>query len=263
MKKGLNSYQLKLIALCFMILDHLYSKLNWPMHEYLNWPFWPQWIPVITRFVSPLFLYLMVDGFYHTRSRQKFLTRLFTAALIMQAGNIVLNYVFHNVDHYTGKYTFRSLLNGNNIFLTLAVLFAFIWCLENMKQRKKVILNVVLAFLTGAFSLFLEGGFELLPVTLVVWFFHERKALQCVGICVWSGLLLAKALISYFTGSMGTSLYVDLCFDNEWAMFVVIFFILLYNGERGKNTKFTKYMFYVIYPLHLWILEIVRNLIIP
>ncbi len=263
MKKGLNSYQLKLIALCFMILDHLYSNLNWPMHEYMNWPFWPQWIPVITRFVSPLFLYLMIDGFYHTRSRRKLLTRLSAVALIMLVGNVILNYIFHNVDTRTGEYTFRSLINGNNIFLTLAVLFAFVWCLENIKQRNKVAPNVVLAVAIGTFSLFLEGGLELLPVTLIVWFFHERKALQCVGICVWSGLLLAKALFSYFTGPAVTSLYTDLCFDNEWAMFVVIFFILLYNGERGKNTKFSKYLFYVIYPIHLWILEIVRNLIIP
>lgn len=263
MKKGLNSYQLKLIALCFMILDHLYSILSWPTHEYLNWPAWPQWISVITRFVSPLFLYLMIDGFYHTRSRQKFLIRLFAAAFIMQGGNVVFNYLLHNVDRNTGKYTFRSLVvNGHNIFLTLAVLFAFVWCLENVKQRKQVILNGCLAFVTAVFSLVTEGGLYLLPITVVVWLFHERKALQCVGIGIWSILLLIKALVSFYAGNSGTTLYVDLCFDNEWAMFLVIFFILLYNGERGKNTKFTKYLFYVIYPLHIWILEIVRHLIV-
>ncbi|MBP3754774.1 MAG: hypothetical protein J6I66_07945 [Lachnospiraceae bacterium] len=39
--------------------------------------------------------------------------------------------------------------------------------------------------------------------------------------------------------------------------------LLLYNGERGKNIPFTKYMFYVIYPVHLWILMIVRYMIMP
>jgi len=31
----------------------------------------------------------------------------------------------------------------------------------------------------------------------------------------------------------------------------------------GEIYEISKYLFYVIYPIHLWILEIVRNLIIP
>ena len=71
MKKGLDAYKLKLIALLFMITDHVYSYLNAPVHGYQAGASWPQWIPVLTRFVSPLFLYLMIDGFYHTSSRKK------------------------------------------------------------------------------------------------------------------------------------------------------------------------------------------------
>ena len=48
-------------------------------------------------------------------------------------------------------------------------------------------------------------------------------------------------------------------FDNEWAMLLVIPFILLYNGKRGiNNASFSKYMFYVVYPVHLWILMILN-----
>ncbi|MBO7453612.1 MAG: hypothetical protein J6U54_25035 [Clostridiales bacterium] len=111
---------------------------------------------------------------------------------------------------------------------------------------------------TAALNLILECGFYLLPVAFVVWLFYGKKSLQCVGICVCCVILLAKALISHYTGNTGTSLYVDLCFDNEWAMFLVTFFILLYSGERGKNTKFSKCVFYVIYTVHLWILMTVR-----
>ncbi|MCR5528195.1 MAG: hypothetical protein K6F49_03155 [Saccharofermentans sp.] len=73
--KGIDSYRLKLTALIFMLPDHICSELNVPAHTRLGCPLWPQWIPVITRFVSPLFLYLMVEGFYHTRSRIKYLRR--------------------------------------------------------------------------------------------------------------------------------------------------------------------------------------------
>ena len=76
MKRGLDVFKLKLISLVFMITDHVYSYLNGPVHGYQAEALWPQWIPLLTRFVSPLFLYLMIEGFYHTRSRKKYLTRL-------------------------------------------------------------------------------------------------------------------------------------------------------------------------------------------
>ena len=261
-KIGLDSFKLKLIALAFMIVDHVYSYLNAPIHDYEIGSTWPQWIPVITRFVSPLFLYLMIDGFYHTRSRKKFLIRLSVAALIMLLGNVTVNFLFHNVDVATGKFNFYLLIEGNNIFLTLADLFAFVWCLENVKQKNHRVLSIILAIFTAFFSLMLEGGFYLLPITFIVWLFHGKKHLQCIGIGVWCVILFAKALITYNMGDYGVSLYSDLCFDNEWAMSLVIPFILLYNGERGLNNKFTKYMFYIIYPIHLWILMAIRYIII-
>ena len=178
----------------------------------------------------------------------------------MWCGNIAINYAFHNVNS-SGKYTFFSLIEGHNIVLTLAVMFVFVWCLENIRQRKNRILSIILAIFTAVISLVLEGGFYLLPIAFIVWLFYGKKSLQCAGIGVFCLALLIKALISYYSGNSGTTLYCDLCFDNEWAMFLVIPFILLYNGKRGRNTKFSKYMFYVIYPVHLWILMIMRYLI--
>ena len=254
MKKELDAYQLKLIALLFMLLDHFDSYLSWPTHKYLHWPMLPGWISLLTRFVSPLFLYLMIDGFYHTRSRKHYMIRLYTAAVIMWSGNLAIRVLFH--EKIDGLF---SLLQGNNIFLTLALLFTFIRFMEQVKQRNKPLLNGFLAFMTAFLCVgFSEGGLYMLPVALIIWGFYGKKTPQCIGIGMYSIALLAKEMFTYFTGPRGTSWYVDLCFDNEWAMFLVIFFILLYNGERGKNTKFTKYLFYVIYPVHLWILMILR-----
>ena len=259
--KGIDSYKLKLTALIFMVIDHIYTYLNAPLHGYRTDEMWPQWISLTTRFVSPLFFYLMVEGFYHTRSRRKYLTRLLATGLIMMGGNMLINYIFHNVSPSTGMFSFRSLIEGHDIFLTLADLFVFIWCLDNIKQKKRIGVSILVALCTAVLCLALEGGFYLLPITVICWYFYGRKPWQCVGIGVWSTLLLIHALISFLKGDTGCSLYSHLCFDNEWAMFPVIFFILLYNGERGRNTKFSKYLFYVIYPLHLWILMILRFII--
>lgn len=259
--KGIDSFRLKLIALVFMVIDHIYTYLNSPLHGYQAEGAWPQWIPLLTRFVSPLFLYLMIEGFYHTRSRRKYLGRLFVAGLIMMGGNILINYLFGSVDHATGNYSFHSLTQGHDIFLTLAAMFVLIWCLDNLKQHKYKGASIFIAVFTALVSLILEGGFYMLPVTFIIWFFHNSKPLQCTGICIWSLILLAHTLISYLTNNPGCSLYSYLCFDNEWAMFPVIFLIFPYNGKRGRNTAFTKYMFYVIYPVHLWILMILRYII--
>ncbi|PFW56203.1 hypothetical protein COL13_16590 [Bacillus cereus] len=38
-------------------------------------------------------------------------------------------------------------------------------------------------------------------------------------------------------------------------------FLLLYNGERGYNKTWAKYMFYVFYPVHIWTLYIIGQFV--
>ncbi len=253
-KKGLDAYQLKIIALIFMILDHV--------HSYLFYGMWPRWISLLPRFVAPLFLYLMVEGFFYTRSRKKYAGRLFLAAAVMWAGNAVINFAFHNVDRITGRYTFYSLIEGHNIFLTLALLFCFIWALESICQKRYIALSVLLAVITAAAVLFCEGGVYLMPIAIVFYALRNRNRVKYAGIILICVAILAKALLSYFSGGTGDSLYVTLCFDAEWAMIAVIPFIIAYNGKRGRNTAFSKRIFYIIYPLHLWMLMILAYIFI-
>ena len=249
MKNGLDAYKLKIIALLFMILDHVHTHL-WLYGST------PQWISPVTRFVSPLFLYLMIEGFYHTRSRKKYIIRLFTAAFIMLIGNVIINLSFHKYVPDSGKFIFQ-LTGPNNIFMTLAILFGLVWCLENIKQRKNIVLSCALALVCAFACLFTEGGFILLPFAVIMWFFHGKKNFQCIGIGVLCLAWFIQTITSY-TGA--TTMYVHMCFNNEWAIALVIPFILLYNGERGRNTAFSKYLFYVIYPLHLWLLVILNHI---
>ena len=39
--------------------------------------------------------------------------------------------------------------------------------------------------------------------------------------------------------------------------FLAFPFILLYNGERGPKTKFSKYFFYIFYTIHIWVIYII------
>lgn len=249
----LNGFQIKLIALAFMILDHV----NKTFYGLL-----PSWVELLTRFVAPIFVYLMIEGFFHTRSRKKYLTRLYAGAAVMLAGNTVINFLIHNTDPMTGKVTFLSLIEGNNIFLTLAVLFSIIWLLDSIRRTKKLrVLKGVSALALMLASLMCEGGIYLLPIALIMYLCRNRARLQYGLILLFCGLLLVKAIYSYssMTG-IYTSLYDYLTFDNQFMMFTAVPFMLLYDGTRGNSSRFAKNLFYIIYPVHLWILMILGHL---
>lgn len=59
---SLDGNQLKLIAVFFMIFDHIYS--------YLFLGVCPAWFSLIARFVTPLFVYMLVEGFSHIKSKE-------------------------------------------------------------------------------------------------------------------------------------------------------------------------------------------------
>ena len=54
------------------------------------------------------------------------------------------------------------------------------------------------------------------------------------------------------------SINMMLTMNSDFLIILAVPFMLSYNGERGVNNKFSKYLFYVFYPLHLWILEIMK-----
>lgn len=253
MKKTLTAYQLKVIALIFMIFDHL--------HTFLFYQTWPRWVSILPRFVAPLFLYLMVEGYHYTRSKKKYAQRLFGAAAVMLAGNAAINIAFHNVDPFTGRFTLYTILQGNNIFLTLGLLFVVVWMMDTFRQSEKKWRNVLVGTACALLSVVSEGGIYLLPLAVVFILFYQKKGKMYLFTALYCLLLFLKALLSYLSGGTGIGLLRTLCFDSEWAMIFVIPFLYAYNGQRGRNTPASRWMFYVLYPAHLWPLRILGYLI--
>ncbi len=80
--KKLDAFQIKVFALVLMLLDHLWFAFP---HVF------PMWFHPISRVVSPIFAFLLVEGFFHTRDRKKYNLRLWGWAVFMQLGNIAIN----------------------------------------------------------------------------------------------------------------------------------------------------------------------------
>ncbi len=47
--------------------------------------------------------------------------------------------------------------------------------------------------------------------------------------------------------------------NNQWMSVFAIIPILMYNGKLGLKNTFTKWIFYIVYPLHLTIIILIRN----
>jgi hypothetical protein len=246
---GLSSYQLKMIAIIFMVLDHIYLDVLMLI------PGLPDLsvLDMAARFVSPLFFFLMVEGFFYTRSRQKYLNRLLIGGIIMAIGNAITHLIM-NV-----SISFFSIVNPN-IFLSLAGGFGIIWLLNTIVEKKKWFLVFPLILVT-TLTLFTEASIFAVVLSYIMYISRKtgRKSILYVGTLLLSAFFLQQSL-SF--GGPTASLWQRLSQNSQFLMFTVLPFIYFYNGKKGGNgSPSEKYFFYVFYPVHIWILFIIGQLL--
>ncbi len=237
MKKS-NAFQIKVFALVLMLMDHLGSAFP---------QIFPMWFHPLSRVVSPIFAFLLVEGFFYTRSRLKYNIRLWGWAAFMQVGNLIMN-----VSLKSGK-----IYIDNNIFATLALGLTIISIIEYSKNKTGVskLLLLILAIILIPVCIFTEGGMSVIPFILITYSFRGNTNKQIIGYTILSIVLFAISYNPYPTLKDTINM---LMFNSDFLFILVVPFMLMYNGERGMNNKFSKYLFYVFYPLHLWLLQIVK-----
>ena len=77
-KKGLNSNQLKLIAIIAMTVDHL-TWVIWPGYQ----TGWPQLaLHCVGRITAPIMWFFIAEGYHYTHSFKKYALRLLLFAVI-------------------------------------------------------------------------------------------------------------------------------------------------------------------------------------
>ena len=236
--KKLNAFELKIIALIVMLMDHLYFAFP---------KVFPLWFHPLSRFVAPLFAFLMVEGLFHTKNKLKYNIRLFGWAVFMEIGDFIINKGLAS----------KVVTVNNNIFMTLALGLTILNLFEFSKKNEgaKKIGLIVLAIVLIPLGIFTEGGIVIIPFTLIAYFFRENKKKAIIGYVILFILLFLMNYTPYETTQATMEM---LMFNSDFLFITAVPFMLLYNGERGVNNKFSKYLFYVFYPLHLWILAIMQ-----
>lgn len=253
-KGQLTGFQLKIVALIGMVLDHVTTHFG----SILGFPFWVSWLG---RFVAPLFLFLLMEGFRYTSNRKAYFFRLLAGA-----GSMLIITLLHNgiIGNYRNPLTQEIglwfLLNGNNIFLTLACFFLLFYLIEKIKKGEGVWFRLLLLAPLILVTLVTEGGVYLMPLGLILAFFPGSKRVAILMLGISSFFLGIKAILNYsILAEVYPNLWTYLAYDNQWMQVLAIPLLAAYNGQRGGHGRpWEKYLFYIVYPLHLSIIYVLE-----
>lgn len=240
--KKFNAFQIKIFLILLMLLDHIFFAFIGMM---------PSWIHAITRGVAPMFGYFLVEGYFYTKSKKKYGIRLLSFAIFMGTGNKIINIVLAS----------KEISVYNNIFATLFVGFILISIFEYAKQFngfKQVLIRVLAVVIAVIASLSTEGGYSVIPFILITYFFKGNMKKQIIG---YLALSVPIFLMSYVPYGTFKDTFNMLMYNSDFLEILAIPTIIMYNGQRGMNNKFSKYLFYVFYPLHLWLLAVISFMI--
>lgn len=243
----LNGNQLKLIAVVSMLLDHIGFLLVGdgiilPRLE-TGEPLGGWWIlycvlRMVGRIAFPIFCFLLVEGFVHTRDWKRYALRLAAFAAVSE---IPFDLMSSLEAVYWG---------AQNVFFTLLLGLLMMKALETVEARMSqgsagrlggwklqgagiAILVVIVLFCGAAWLLRTDYDYiGIMLIALFYWFRTDRLRLCALGF-VWMSVTMR---VLYFIPGLALG-------------FLMIYF---YNGQRGKWKG--KYAFYLFYPLHLMIL---------
>lgn len=219
----LNRNQLKYIAAAAMAIDHI-AAIFFP----LSGGFYIV-CRVIGRLTAPIMCYFLAEGFYYTSSRKNYALRLFVFALIAQPAYAFVHGLLGPVNL--------------NVLFTLLLSFCMLAVWEGVRQP---LLRWALAALLIALSACGDWGITAPLWVLCFHLFRGNRARQMTAFALIAGVDLVQIVLTNLLD--GFVWYLNLW---ETGLFLFIPLMLLYNGQRGGGSAFSKWFFYVFYPAHL------------
>jgi hypothetical protein len=221
--KGLNATQMKTIAIIAMLIDHMtwaFVETNTPLAAILH---------AVGRLTGPTMFFFIAEGYYHTHDLKKYIERLALFALI--------SHVPYNL--FINQGNALTLFPTSVIFTLLCGLLALHAYHTIQKPVLKFLCIVALCLITiGA-----DWGIFGVICILVFGIFRDQQKKREVNYSLLSGLYI----LTNFPDLVAIPpLYYHFLY--RFGLFFLIPFLRCYNGERGGN-RFTKWMFYIIYPL--------------
>ena len=259
-ESGFNSNVLKIIAIVIMIIDHFAYYFRYMLSTDVYWI-----LRMFGRIAMPIFVYLIVQGYFNTKNIYKYIFNLFIVATITQISYIVLGVV--------NSYYFPNYIVGINNYLNILYSFVFsllfIYVIDNKIICRRIgkvanyILRVVIVVLLITIYINVKIDYDYrVPFISIGLYILEKLYIKYKEVLkdkyITSKIIYMFCLILIFY----TSFYMQ---DSEvWfniTSLLSIIPIMLYNGKRGKNNKIIKYTFYAIFPLQHIVLYLLGMLL--
>lgn len=238
--RPLSGNALKLIAITAMFLDHIGAAFmeNQAVWAALGADLMSQDLfndPALTgvmmadlllrgvgRIAFPIFCFLLVEGFLHTRSLPRYLARMAVFALVTE---VPFDLAFSSAPFDWGY---------QNVYFTLLLGLLAMTALKKFGDRS--LLGFLLALGCAGVSELIRADYGAFGVVLIIilYLFRDRRLTRtivgCIAVC--------------------------------WELTAPLAFLLieLYNGQRGRLKL--KYFFYLFYPAHILLLYLVRVMLV-
>lgn len=258
LKQGINSNMLKTIALVAMVIDHIgfYFAEMLPPFIYFSCRF-------IGRIAMPIFVYLLVQGFFYTKNLKKYIIRVGVFAAITQ---LVLTILMVINIKYVPNYICATLVyTKGNILWTFVIILCILKLLhediiiKKWTYNKNLCLKICVTFIAIIISSIipLDYGSEALVLGILMYYIEKfkvklmiektRSTLSIKSI-VLKSISEEKTKLVYLSMVLFALCSLIIYFNAYWTVIFAIIPIALYNGEKGKLNM--KYIYYITFILH-------------
>ena len=241
-KKNLNAFHLKIIAILGMFINHMGTIFQWS-HNIETLPFYTI-SEFVGRFTFPIMAYLLVEGYQYTRNVKKYAVRLVIFWLL----SIYPFYLLHNPD-----YAFSMTDVPNNIFFTLLMGLFMMICYEKINSSVGKFFIVVLFM-----GLTILSDWPALGI-LMIWFlykYHDERGIKKTMV-IFFVIFEIISIIGIFAAKNSVAYYAEVI--ASFGSLVVGYLLTKYNGTRGYSPNWVKWGFYLFYPMHLVLLEFIKH----
>lgn len=242
-KFGLSSFILHILAMAFMLLDHIYWS---GLVDFT-------WFTCVGRLAFPIFAFMIAEGFHYTKSRKKYMLRLLIFAVITE---IPFNLVAGGSIFYIGH---------QNVLWTFLLSVILLWLYEKIRLEKSSVFRFfaypIITLVVMVIAVLGMTDYNAIGVATVI-LFHFTRAdentsprkrifffiVQLLAVCYLN--VIVTGTPDYSVNLFGTYFSIQ-----SFAVFAlpVIWF---YNGKQGYYNKYIKWSYYLFYPVHCLVLGI-------
>jgi hypothetical protein len=230
----MTSFQIKLIALVTMAIDHI-GMFFFPHVLIFN---------LIGRLSFPLFAWMIASGAKYSRNLNQYLVRLLALAAISEIPFLAANRLID--PHF-------CVLNA---VFTLSLGLLAILCI---KKTKRVSLWALITIVAGTLAYFLKTDYGAAGVFSIVAFYlfygKIRETVASQLIIYWSFFFIPTILqisLTHIIAPQSAQSLIELVAPAS------VLFIAMYNGTQGPKAK---YLFYLFYPLQYVVFYLVLNIV--